>query len=529
MKNILVIRLGAIGDVLLTSAPVLNLKLSYPESRIYFLTRERTASLVRCFAGVDDVITLPQKITLLQLYHTAEQLDRIGFDLVCDLHGNIRSQFITRYISAPYKTQYPKRRLERMAAVKRHRIIDNPPHAIDLYDQAVEAVGGDVYCRRPVLHLPPDSNDSHGTVTDSLPLIAIAPGASYPAKQWPADRFRELVRRIIGDNIGTVLLLLSSSDSAMLDLASEFPEEKLRILLDADLITVAREITRAEILISNDSGLMHLGSSVGTPVLALFGPTHPTLGFTPRGLQDRVLEVEEYCRPCSLHGQKACHRETQYCFTRIEVNDVMDNLQKMLAGNSKGEKALFVDRDGTLIKEKYFISTPSDVEPETRAVDAIRAVRRAGYKIIVLSNQSGVARGFFDELSVQAVNTRVMRLFADQDAPLDDILYCPYYKKGTVAGYARHSTDRKPGSGMVETAARRHNINPHLSYVVGDKLTDCALAYVVGANGILVRTGYGRQQESLIDRQYAFWPEKIVENLGEAVDYIVRGGQGSYP
>ncbi len=207
----------------------------------------------------------------------------------------------------------------------------------------------------------------------------------------------------------------------------------------------------------------------------------------------------------------------------------MSALRQMLTDNAGGEKALFVDRDGTLIKEKDFISSPSEVEPETCAVDAVRAARRAGYKIIVLSNQSGVARGYLDEDAVRAVNARVMRLFAEMDAPLDDILYCPYYKKGTVADYARHSIDRKPGSGMVEEAARRHHINPHHSYVVGDKLTDCALAYVVGAGGILVRTGYGREQESLMGEGYAFRPERIVDNLGDAVNYIVKDTKGKSP
>jgi len=526
MNNILVIRLGAIGDVVLTTAPIINLKLSFPDSRIHVLTREYTAPLLEHLAAVDDIIALPRKITALCLFKTAEMLDQKGFDLVCDLHGNIRSKIISRYISAPRKVQYPKRRLERMAAVKRHRLIENPPHTIDLYNQAVEEAGGNIFCRRPILDLPQNTGNSNYYIENNLPVVAVAPGASYPAKQWPLERFKELVRRIISEEMGNVLLLLPEKDRAMQSLAEELPGDRLKIIINADLITLARAIEASDIMISNDSGLAHIGSAVGTPVLALFGPTHPTFGFAPRGLRDRVVQVDEPCRPCSLHGQKDCFRDRQYCFTRIEVDHVLANIREMLDNHAKGERAIFIDRDGTLIKEKNFISSPVDVEPETGAIDAVRAARRAGYKIIVISNQSGVARGYFDEQAVEAVNNRVKQLFADQNAPLDDIFYCPYYKGGTVPSYTRHVIDRKPGSGMVDQAAQRHNINPFRSFIVGDKLTDCALAHVVGARGILVRTGYGRDQEAKMGKGYVFRPERIVNNLGDAVDYIAGNSKG---
>jgi len=523
MKRILVIRLGAIGDVVLTSPALLNLKLSFPEAKITLLTRSHMAALASTFSGVNEVLDFPPKASLRDLYLMGEYLDKIGFDIIVDLHGNLRSKYLMTHIAAGVKVQYPKRRWERWAAIKFNKINPDPPHSIDLYNMAVQQAGGKIFVRRPVL--PPHTDDPIDfDFREGLPIVAIAPGASYPPKQWPPDRFYRLAVEIFKQIPANVVLLLADIDERMESLRDEIPPERLKVFVNADLNRLAKIISGVDLMICNDSGLAHIGSAVNTPVMALFGPTHPTLGFGPRGMRDRIIQVDEPCRPCSLHGKRPCYRDKQYCFERISVDDVLKKAAELIRSNIKGEKAIFVDRDGTLIKEKGYLNNPDEVEPEKGAVDAVKEARRAGYKVIVLTNQSGVARGYYDEDTVLQVNEKVHDLFSDEGAPIDDILYCPHHTGGTVAEYAVECRCRKPAPGMLEEACRRHNINPALSFVIGDKLTDTHLAAVTGGRGILVKTGFGLQEIKLLRNPYLLAPEIVAKNIREAVKYVVEGG-----
>ncbi len=517
MKNILIIRLGSIGDVVLASAPLINLKLSFPDSKIYFLTREQNVPLVGLMPGVDEATPLPRKINLIRLFQTGEYFDSLGIDIVCDLHGNLRSKYWMRHIAASVKAQYPKRRRERMMAVKFDKIDPAPPHTIDLYNSAVKACGGDVFTRRPLLRLPEALK-----TTSNRPTVAIAPGASYAPKQWPLDRFRELIVKLSDNNIADIVLLLTEKEKGLGEQFETNKSANIKTLINAPLVEVASIIAGASLLLCNDSGLMHIGSAVGTPVLALFGPTHPTLGFSPRGWHDEVIQVDEPCRPCSLHGQKPCFRDQQYCFTRIDVDHVLSRITDRLEKNPKNNKALFIDRDGTLIKEKGFLSDPDQIEPETRSIEAVRMARSLGYKIIVLSNQSGVARGYFGLEQVELVNDRIKSLFAENNAAIDEIFYCPYHERGTIEPFAQKSFLRKPAAGMVEQAVHEFGINPFASYCIGDKLSDVCLAYSTGGKGILVRTGYGQESIGKLFSNDPFQPETVADNLYDAVKYIAK-------
>lgn len=519
MKKILVIRLGAIGDVILISPAILNLKLSFPDARIYFLTRRYVAGIAGQLAGVDEILDFPQKASLIDLFRMGEYLDRLGFDMVVDLHGNIRSKYLTKHIAAPVKVQYPKRRWERIKAVKWKKITHNPPHTIDLYNRAVEACGGKIYARRPVLRLEGGGADEV-SFDNTMPAVAIAPGASYPTKQWFPERFRLLAVEISKRIPANIVLILNGHDEEIETLRDTIPADRLKIIVNADLRELARIISENALLICNDSALSHLGSAVGTPVIALFGPTHPTLGFAPRGMRDVIMQVDEFCRPCSLHGKKSCYRDRQYCFENITVNTVFEKAAELTENDAGGVKALFIDRDGALIKEKGFLDDPGGVEPEYNAVEAVKMAREAGYKVIVISNQSGVARGYCTEDKVRLVNERILQIFAGNGADIDDIFYCPHYPGGVVPEYAVECNCRKPSPGMIEQACRKHSINPFLSYTIGDKRSDINLAYVTGGRGILVRTGYGRASEKKLENAASLRPEHIAENLFDAVKYI---------
>jgi D-glycero-D-manno-heptose 1,7-bisphosphate phosphatase len=145
---------------------------------------------------------------------------------------------------------------------------------------------------------------------------------------------------------------------------------------------------------------------------------------------------------------------------------------------------------------------------------AIRRLNEAGLAVIVVSNQSGVARGYFPESLVQQVNDRIQRELSAAGAYTDAVYYCPH-----------KSTDgcdcRKPKTGMIERAAQEHNLDVPRSFVVGDRYGDMEVAFRAGCKAILVRTGYGLGEETWHAKDWPRQPDAIVDNLQQAVDWIL--------
>jgi D-glycero-D-manno-heptose 1,7-bisphosphate phosphatase len=182
--------------------------------------------------------------------------------------------------------------------------------------------------------------------------------------------------------------------------------------------------------------------------------------------------------------------------------------------------AVFLDRDGTLIEEVGYLDRPERVALFPYSADAIRALNRAGVRIVLVSNQSGVARGFFTEAVVQAVHDHIADLLAPSGARIDAYYYCPHHPDGKVAEYSRTCACRKPGRGLVDRAVAELGVDPERSFTVGDRWLDVALARGIGARGVLVRTGYGVTEEAR--PQPGIAADAVVDNLAEAASWILR-------
>lgn len=491
VHRILVIRLGSLGDVILTSATLINIKIAHPDSRLTFLTKARFASIARRLPAVDDVIELPETAGNHDYFRLLLDLDKQNFDLVIDLHGNLRSWFARKLIQSGATSAYPKRRLSRWLTVRHLTTPDDVPHTIDLYNRALDDIEITAYASRPVIQASPESGSALLAST-SQPVVAIAPGASHPTKQWPVANYLKVAQLLI-DQHAAKILWIAMPDDRLSSATRDSLGTAVTEFIDSPVDTLATTLTSAHLAISNDSGLMHLASAVGTPVIAVFGPTHASLGFPPRGLHDRMMEVDEYCRPCSLHGNIPCFRSEQFCFTRVTPEEVAAAAGERL--KSPLAQAIFFDRDGTLMVDKHYLADPNQVELIPGVIDALRLARSRGFKLISLSNQSGVARGKFSVTAMQAVQQRFESLLAASGITLDGSATCPHYPFGTVPQFTMACCCRKPHPGMAEQVARQLGISLHRSIVVGDKLDDLNLGLVIGARPILVRTGHGRETE----------------------------------
>lgn len=184
-----------------------------------------------------------------------------------------------------------------------------------------------------------------------------------------------------------------------------------------------------------------------------------------------------------------------------------------------GSPAVFLDRDGTIIDEVGYLDRPERVELYPFSSTAIRALNRAGFRVILVTNQSGIARGFFNEPMVHAIHAHLANLLAEGGAHLDAYYYCPHHPDGHVVPYGGRCDCRKPARGMVDRAVQEFGIDPARSFTVGDRWLDVKLAQNVGGRGVLVRTGYGALEETR--RPADVEVDAVVDNLAAAVGHIL--------
>jgi len=190
---------------------------------------------------------------------------------------------------------------------------------------------------------------------------------------------------------------------------------------------------------------------------------------------------------------------------------------------TKKSRAVFLDRDGTLIEEKGYISDPSQVSFFQRAVETILALNQSPFLAIMISNQSGVARGYFTESSVCEIHSHIQSLLETRGAYLDGIYYCPHLPEGAIPEYRIQCSCRKPGIGMVEAAQRDFGIERQGSYLIGDKLADIETAGRAGLTGMLVLTGYGTTEwERHVREGTGPGPHLVCKDLWTAVEWIMR-------
>lgn len=180
----------------------------------------------------------------------------------------------------------------------------------------------------------------------------------------------------------------------------------------------------------------------------------------------------------------------------------------------RGRPAVFIDRDGTLIQERKYLADPDGVKLVPGVPDALRALRDAGYALIVTTNQSGIARGYYTEDDYRAVARRLDRILEGEGAPVDATYHCPHHPE-----FDGPCECRKPGTGMHERAAREHGLDPARSWFLGDKVKDVLPARSLGGEGILVRTGFGAEEEPRLPEGF-----RVADDLPGAARIILREG-----
>jgi UDP-N-acetylmuramoyl-tripeptide--D-alanyl-D-alanine ligase len=172
---------------------------------------------------------------------------------------------------------------------------------------------------------------------------------------------------------------------------------------------------------------------------------------------------------------------------------------------SEKNKAIFMDRDGVVNEEVSYLSNPNDFRFIEGSIEAMRILKNLGYLLIVITNQAGIARGYFTEKALEKIHQKMRRSLEENDITLDDIYYCPHHPNFTGPCECR-----KPQPGMILAAAKKYDIKLDQSYMVGDTLKDIETGYNAKVKTVLVMTGYGREEVNKINK---IKPNLICENL----------------
>ena len=189
-----------------------------------------------------------------------------------------------------------------------------------------------------------------------------------------------------------------------------------------------------------------------------------------------------------------------------------------MINHNKYSFIVFIDRDGTIIEERHYLSDPDQVELIPDAAHGLRQFRAMGFGLIVVTNQSGISRGYFDIGRLNLIHKKILRLLEAEGAYLDRFYYCPHMPE-------HNCCCRKPQTGLVELAAKELNFNLERCVVIGDKASDIEMGQQVGATTLLVRTGYGSE----VEKDNLCRPDYSVGGLTEAADVIQTLINGEEP
>ena len=326
MNNILVIKLRYIGDVLLATPTLQAIKTAYPAARLTMLVNRGTEEVLLGNPHLDQIMVL-EKGSLVAQWRFVSDLRRRRFDTVIDLTDADRSAFLSLISGAGVRIGFNDegrlRGRSYTAVVPTQTVVR---HRIERDLAAIELLGIGPAGKRPGIWLTPEEQEAADRLLMRLgvridqPLAVLQPGARYWFKAWPADRFTELADRLASEHGCQVLIGGSRQEEDLAHRIHQAAKSRpVSFAGQATLKQFAGIVKRAGLFVGNDSGAMHIATAVGTPVVALFGPSNPA-EWGPRGGTVEVIYKGLDCRAC-FHP--TCDRGEQNCMKLITVDEVM--------------------------------------------------------------------------------------------------------------------------------------------------------------------------------------------------------------
>lgn len=354
-EKILIIRLSAIGDILLATPLLRALRQKHPQAKLDFVVKANFAAVLRHHPEIDHLYALDPVGGWAELRSLGKRLQHEHYDVVLDIHKNFRSRYLAYAAKSRRVLRHRKHVWRRWLFVKTkiNFMREIPP----IYRRYLAAAAPLEIIATPApgsgrwLELFWSDNEEQeaeralagNNWQSHVPLIGLAPGAGYFTKRWPPEYFGELAAQFLRSG-NQVVVLGGPQDVGLAKIVAKSAGSAQKLSADADqmrtrfidltgalsLLASAAVIKRCQLLVANDSGLMHVAEAVGTPLIAIFGSTTRELGFFPQLATSRVVENRDLaCRPCSHLGYRQCPRGHFRCMREILPAEVLTLANKI--------------------------------------------------------------------------------------------------------------------------------------------------------------------------------------------------------
>jgi heptosyltransferase-2 len=340
--EVIFIRFSSLGDVILTLPALRGLRVAYPRARISYLTKSAYAPLLEGSPDIERVISLEDLPGRGSLAGIARFCRRERFDLVVDLHGNLRSRVTSLFLRAPVKLRYRKEAMMRRlwaSGWMRGKMTRGTGGVVDRYLDTIRPLGVEGEGLLPEIPVSVEAQEQAKAflrgrgVRAPEKMAVIFPGAKWPNKCWPATGFAALGRWLASEPGFEVVLAGDEGDREQVEVVKRnLSREAAEICGCTGLRELAAILSLAKVVVGNDSGPGHLAAAVGTPVVTIFGPTSEAFGFSPRGKRVRTVSRSLECRPCSIHGGRRCPRGRRSCLDDISPGEVMQAVREVTEG-----------------------------------------------------------------------------------------------------------------------------------------------------------------------------------------------------
>ena len=562
IRRVLVRAPNWIGDAVMCEPALRGLRSLFSQAELTLLAKAAVSDLFVGHTGLDRVLVYDDKRThagLAGKWTLAGTLRRHRFDLAVLFQNAFEAAFITWLAGIPQRYGYLT---DGRAIFLTDPVAVPDPHSlthqVEYYWNMLKPLGLSGTPPSPQLMVSSEEERKMGErlassgVTPSDLVIGINPGSTYgSAKRWLPERFAEVAQRLAGQvctesgkRPAVVILGAKGEESLGADIAARIQSRSV-ILSGATTIRELMAATkRCRLLVTNDTGPMHIAAACGVPVVAVFGPTDWRTT-APYGQGQSIVREPVECAPCLLRECPIDHR----CMTRVSVDRVYEaslSCLSSLSGHSCLSRSsglsrlsgpdrtdqtdrtdqrnqtdqllsgytVFLDRDGTLNPDPGYIRSPDQFELFPGAAQALEKLVRAGAKLIVVTNQSGVARGLFSMAELDAIHAKLTRLLGEAGAPLDALYVCPHHPDDSC-------NCRKPKTGLIDQAVRERAVDLTRSYLIGDHVRDMELAKRVGSRSILVTTGAVPPYQVEELKASGLIPDRVAGSLSEASDWLL--------
>jgi len=546
VQRILVRGPNWLGDAVMCEPALRSLKRLFPQASITLLVKPSVAGLFEQHPSVDRLMLYEdtrRHAGLSGKWRLAGELRRGGFDLAVLFQNAFEAALLTAVAGIPRRYGYatdgrtvllsePVAKPARLKAV----------HQVEYYWDMLKPLGLTGEPVSPELVVSPDEEDAvaerlkQGGITTQDVLIGVNPGSTYGgAKRWFPERFADtaerLCRRLNESGRGAAVVLLGAKGEEPLGraIASHLTAPTAVLSGSTTIRELMAATKRCALLVTNDTGPMHIAAAFGVPVVAIFGPTDWRTT-SPFGVTHALVRHPVECAPCMLRECPIDHR----CMAGVTVQDVYAAANKLLIlPESVAEQGrsshvfhrstlhgildgytVFLDRDGTLNEDPGYLKSAADVKLLPGVGPALARLKSAGARLVVVTNQSGIGRGFLTLKDLEAIHARLEGLLEQHEAALDAIYFCPHHPDDRCRC-------RKPARGMVDRAASELQLDLTRSYLIGDHVSDMQLAKSVGAKAVLVTTG--KVDASAVERLRAAEavPDAVAPSIAQAADWIL--------